>query len=67
MKNDFFVKENIPILLCIAADVIQLGALVMYCVTGKTEFTAELSSFVIAFGLYLQVIAATNIIIHEIR
>ena len=50
MKNDFFVKENIPILLCIAADVIHLGALVMYCVTGKTEFTAELSSFVIAFG-----------------
>ncbi len=63
MKNNFFVKKNIPILLFIIAAVIQLCALVMYCETGKTEFTPELSSFVIAFGSVAMVLGICTILL----
>lgn len=51
MNIDFFRIKDSSVILLLVSMLFQLVSLIVYGTTGLTEFTAELSSAVLAFGI----------------
>ena len=62
MNIDFFRIKDRSVILLLVSMLFQLVSLILYGATGLTEFTAELSSAVLAFSI-LSVISGAGIVL----
>ena len=62
MNIDFFRIKDRSVILLLVSMLFQLVSLILYGATGLTEFTAELSSAVLAFSI-LSLISGAGIVL----
>lgn len=62
MNIDFFRIKDSSVILLLVSMLFQLVSLILYGATGLTEFTAELSSAVLAYGI-LSLISGAGIVL----